>query len=92
MFSTVRPREGNIKRYRNSAMFQRWLATVLLHCEKGFRRVKGYLGITEVIATIEQIQEEKYVYCTLEDKYKKYDSVVEIESGFKVVGDSDEEY
>ena len=61
MFSTVRDCEGNIKRYRNSAMSQRWLATVLLHCEKGFRRVKGYLGIAEVIATIEQIQEEKYL-------------------------------
>jgi transposase-like protein len=61
MFSTVRDCEGNIKRYRNSAMSQRWLATVLFHCEKGFRRVKGYLGILEVIATIEQIQEEKYI-------------------------------
>jgi transposase-like protein len=62
MFSTVRDCEGNIKRYRNSAMSQRWLATVLLHCEKGFRRVKGYLGITEVVATIEQVQEEKYAF------------------------------
>ncbi|MFB3884524.1 MAG: IS256 family transposase [Thermodesulfobacteriota bacterium] len=59
MFSTVRDCEGNIKRYRNSAMSQRWLATVLLHCEKGFRRVKGYLGIPEVIATIEQLHEEQ---------------------------------
>jgi len=62
MFSTVRDCEGNIKRYRNSAMSQRWLATVLLHCEKGFRRVKGYVGITEVVATIEQVQEEKYAF------------------------------
>ena len=62
MFSTVRDCEGNIKRYRNSAMSQRWLATVLLHCEKGFRKIKGYLGITEVIAAIEQIQEEKYAF------------------------------
>jgi len=61
MFSTVRDCEGNIKRYRSSAMSQRWLAAVLLHCEKGFRRVKGYLRILEVIATIEQVQEEKYV-------------------------------
>ena len=61
MFSTVRDCEGNIKRYRNSAMSQRWLVTVLLHCEKGFRRVKGYLSIAEVMATIEQMQEEKYV-------------------------------
>jgi len=58
MFSTVRGCEGNIRRYRNSAMSQRWLATVLLHCEKGFRRVKGYLRIAEVVAAIEQIQEE----------------------------------
>ena len=50
MFSTVRDCEGNIRRYRGSAMSQRWLATVLLHCEKGFRRVKGYLGIPEVIS------------------------------------------
>ena len=60
MFSTVRDCEGNIKRYRNSAMSQRWLATVLLHCEKGFRRVKGYLEIADGMA-IEQIQEEKCV-------------------------------
>jgi hypothetical protein len=40
-------------------MSQRRLATVLLHCEKGFRRVKDYLGIAEVMATIEQIQEEQ---------------------------------
>jgi len=58
MFSTVRDCESNIKRYRSSAMSQRWLATVLLHCEKGFRRVKGYLGIIEVMTTIEQTQEE----------------------------------
>jgi transposase-like protein len=61
MFSTVRDCEGNIKRYRNSAMSQRWLATVLLHCEKGFRRVKGYLDMAEVMETIEQIHEEPYV-------------------------------
>ena len=61
MFSTVRDCEGNIKRYRDSAMSQRWLATVLLHCEKGFRRVKGYLGIAEVMARIEQTQEDTNV-------------------------------
>ena len=58
MFSTVRDCEGNIKRYRNSAMSQRWLATVLSYCENGFRRVKGYLDIPEVIAMIDQDQEE----------------------------------
>jgi hypothetical protein len=27
---------------------------VLLHCEKGFRRVKGYGNIAEVVANIEK--------------------------------------
>jgi len=57
IFSTVRDCEGNIKRYRSSAMSQRWLGTVLLHCEKGLRRVKGDMDIPGVIVTIEQVQE-----------------------------------
>ena len=56
MFSTVRDCEGNIKRYRNSRMMQRWLASVLLHCEKGFNRVKGYASIGEVMAAIDREQ------------------------------------
>lgn len=56
MFSTVRDCEGNIKRYRGSRMSQRWLAAVCLHCEKGFRRVKGFASIHDVIATIEAEQ------------------------------------
>ena len=59
MFSTVRDCEGNIKRNRNSTMSQRWLAAVLLHCEKGFQRVKGYDAISEVIANIEVELEER---------------------------------
>lgn len=51
MFSRVRDCEGNIKRYRT--MSQRWLGAVLLHCEKGFRRVRGYDAISEVIGHIE---------------------------------------
>ncbi len=53
MFSTVRECEGNIKRYRGSHMAQRWLAAVCLHCEKGFRRVKGFREIPEVIDNME---------------------------------------
>jgi hypothetical protein len=53
MFSTVRDAEGNIKRYRDSTMLQRWFASVLLECEKGFRRIKGYPSIPEVIRNIE---------------------------------------
>jgi putative transposase len=58
MLSTVRDCEGNIKRYRSSAMSQRWLAAVLLHYEKGIRRIKGYLGIAGVMATNEQILQQ----------------------------------
>ena len=53
MFSIVRDAEDNIKRYRNSRMMQRWLASVLLYSEKRFRRIKGYASIPEVIKNIE---------------------------------------
>ena len=33
-------------------MMQRWLASVLLYCEKRFRRVNGYALIPEVIRNI----------------------------------------
>lgn len=56
MFSTVRDCEGNLKRYRGSRMSQRWLGAVLLHCERGFKRVKGYAGIKQVIVAIETEQ------------------------------------
>ena len=58
MFSTVRGCERNIKRYRSSAMAQRWLAAVLLHCEKGFRRIKGYRDIPQILINIETMQNE----------------------------------
>jgi len=56
MFSTVRDCEGNIKRYRKGGMTQRWLASVLLHCEKGFNRIKGYAEIAATVAAIEAEQ------------------------------------
>lgn len=58
MFSTVRECEDNLKRYRGSSMSQRWLGAVLLHCERGFKRVKGYAVIKTVVATIEAEQGE----------------------------------
>lgn len=57
MFSTVRDCEGNIKRYRGSRMMQRWLASALLHCEKGFRKIKGYASIPAVLKEIEAFEE-----------------------------------
>lgn len=58
MFSTVRDCEDNLKRYRGSRMSQRWLGAVLLHCERGFKRVKGYAAIKQVVAAIEAEQGE----------------------------------
>jgi putative transposase len=62
MFSTVRDAEGNIKRYQNSKMMQRWLAAVLLYCEKGFKRIKGYASIPEAIRNIEAKEENNTTY------------------------------
>jgi len=56
LFSRVRLGEKNIKRYRNSAMAQRWLASVLLYGEKSFRTVKGHEYIQPMLANIEAEQ------------------------------------
>ena len=56
--SLVRHSERNIKRSRGSAMLQRWLGTVLFYCEQQFKRVKGFAGIAQVMATIEAEQAE----------------------------------
>lgn len=53
LFSRVRACEKNIKRYRNSKMAQRWLASVLLYAEQSFRTVKGHEAIRVVLANIE---------------------------------------
>jgi len=53
MFSMVRDCEMNIKRYRSSKMSQRWLATVLLHAEKAFRKkIKGHKEIESLLMRI----------------------------------------
>jgi transposase-like protein len=54
--SRVRSCEKNLKRYRNSQMSQRWLATVLLYAEKTFRTVKG---IDQIQAVLENIETEQ---------------------------------
>ena len=67
MFSSVRHCEKNIKRYRGSQMAQRWLASVLLQCEEGFRRVKGYRDIDEVVKNIEREQEARNLKTSSDD-------------------------
>jgi len=39
-------------------MAQRWLGAVLLHCEQGFKRVKGYAAIKQVVAAMAAEQAE----------------------------------
>ena len=58
IFSTVRDTEMNIKRFRGSAMRQRGLGTILMHCEKGFRKVKGYKDIEWALRMIEVFQQD----------------------------------
>jgi transposase-like protein len=53
MVSLVRHSERNLIRTRGSAMLQLWLGTVWLYCGQQFKRVKGFAGITQVLAAIE---------------------------------------
>ena len=53
LFSQVRACEKNIKRYHNSNMAQRWLASVLLYAEESFRKIKGHQQIPNLVAIIE---------------------------------------
>jgi len=56
LFSGVRLYEKNIRRYRSSAMSQRWLGTVLLSSERGFRKIRGYQFITKTRTAIARWQ------------------------------------
>jgi transposase-like protein len=68
LFSTTRHREKNVKNY--SPMYrgkpvkmnlsQRWLATVFLKAETGFRKVKGFEDIPGVILNIRKLHEELF--------------------------------
>ena len=40
-------------------MSQRWLASILLHCEQGFHRIKGYAALAGLIASIDKEQEDQ---------------------------------
>jgi hypothetical protein len=46
---------------------QRWLASVLLHCEQSFRRVKGYESITQVVANIKKEHEKNTIPAVIEN-------------------------
>lgn len=66
LFSTTRHREKNLKNYNpmyrgkpvKKGLSQRWLATVLLTAESGFRKVKGFENIGTVISAIKKLHQE----------------------------------
>lgn len=68
LFSTTRHREKNLKNYNSiyrgkpvkKDLSQRWLATVLLNAESGFRKVKGFAEIKIVIANIKKFHKELF--------------------------------
>jgi transposase-like protein len=65
VFATTNPIESlnslleedmrRVKRWRNSELFQRWLATACLRNEKRMRRVKGHRGITALVIRLDQL-------------------------------------
>jgi putative transposase len=56
LFSRVRFYEKGIKRYHSSGMSQRWLGTVPLYCERGFRKTKGYQCMKSIKSSIIKYQ------------------------------------
>ena len=56
LFSRVRSCEKNIRRYRDSRMAQRCLASVLLYAEESLRTTEGHEPNRSVLANIEAEQ------------------------------------
>ena len=44
---------GRVKRWRNAKMVMRWGAAALLFAEKGFRRVRGYDHMNQLIEALQ---------------------------------------
>jgi len=56
MFAQVSDQTRRIKRMQRGRMAQRWVGSALLHAEKRFRAVKGYLSIPRLRSRIENLQ------------------------------------
>jgi len=52
VFSKVREAHHKVKRNRGTKMAQRWLGSILLYAENGFRKVKGFESIPEIARKI----------------------------------------
>ena len=53
-FSRSRDLAGNVKRWRNEDMVQRWSGAILLEAEKKFRRIKGHRELPLLVATLRE--------------------------------------
>ena len=58
MLSLAHHCEHNCRRTHGIAMLQRWLGSVLFYCEGQFKKMKGYAGLAQVVATIGVQQSE----------------------------------
>jgi len=53
MIGICRQRSGNVKRWRDGHMAQRWCAAGMIEAGKQFRRVNGHLHLASLRAALE---------------------------------------
>jgi transposase-like protein len=49
---TLRRVTRNVKRWRDEAMIRRWVALAVAEAQRGFRRVKGYKGMSALVTAL----------------------------------------
>jgi putative transposase len=54
MISVCRQHTGNVKRWRDGKMAQRWCAAGMVEADKQFRRVNGHLHLPALRAALER--------------------------------------
>ncbi len=52
MISVGRDTTGNVKRWRDGKMINRWYAAGMLNAERSFRRIKGCNQMPQMLATL----------------------------------------
>ncbi len=52
LISTLRHVTRNVKRWRGGGMIQRWVGLGLLEARAGFRRIKGYRDLGQLVAAL----------------------------------------
>lgn len=55
VFSVARKMTNRVKRWRDGQMKSRWCATALLHAETGFRRIKGFRHMPQLVTALDTI-------------------------------------